>query len=449
MSHVVVVGHGPFRHSGASSLSAHGLRSWHVARTLEQDGHAVTLVALRSAHTEDWPAARVTRSVEHGIDVMDVSEHLPRERGAWLRDALPRPDAYVGVGLDGCAAATALCGETPVFADLNGAPFAEAQVKAAAVGHARWTAGVHARFVSVLERADRFGACSPLHRGALIGQLGLVGRLGAAETGEELVHVMPNGLCAEELDALSVPARAHDGFVLLLSGGFNTWFDEDMAHRVITRALGAHPGLRVRVLGGGIEGHYTAGFRRFDEKVRTGAHADRVEFLGWVPASALPDHYAGADAALLCDRPGYEGELGARTRVLDWLAAGLPVVMTRLSAISVELECEGAALTASPGDDAALAEHVRRLISSPDQTRDMRSLARASAERRNVATLMAPLCRFVRDPVRLAPAMPLPRRLSLLAQFRARATEAGWSAAVRDTGRWLQRRLESVPGGGR
>lgn len=444
MSRVVVVGHGPARHSGASTLSAHALRSWHVARVLAREGHAVRLVAIRSAHTERWPDSRVRRSEAQGVRVLDISEHLPRERGGWLRRELAseRADVWVGVGLDGCAAAAALVGETPLFADLNGAPFAEAQAKAQAVGHAHWSGAVHDRVEAVLARADRFSACSSLHRGALIGQLGMAGRLGAQNAGTELVHVMPNGLDADELAALRVPPRAHDGFVLLMSGGFNTWFDEDTALQVIERVLDAHPAVRVRVLGGGIEGHYTEGFERFDARVRTGPHASRIERLGWVPADTLPELYASADAAFLCDRPGYEGELGARTRVLDWLAAGLPVVMTRLSEISRELESEGAALTAEPGRAQALAEHVGSLVCSREKARSMGRAARAAAERRTVDRLLAPLAAFVREPVRASAATSRANRLSRVAQFRARAIEAGWPAAVRDAGRWMVRRLD-------
>jgi glycosyltransferase involved in cell wall biosynthesis len=62
-------------------------------------------------------------------------------------------------------------------------------------------------------------------------------------------------------------------------------------------------------------------------------------------------------------------------------AAGVPAIGTRLNAVPEIVEDGRTGLLVPPGDEAALADALRRLVHSPELRREMGTAARARAER--------------------------------------------------------------------
>lgn len=387
MTRVAMFGLGPMRWEQSTRLFALPLRTWHFAATLARDRHQVVLFSMRTAAFEGWPPEKVTRVERDGVVVYSLSEHLLHERPDWVRAQLQElsPECIVGVNRDPAALAANFADELPFWADINGDPMAEAQAKAEVVGSDAWTPEFYRRFVPVLMRADRFSTCSNPQRAALIGQLAMIGRLTGPNASADLVHAVPNSIDDGELARFSAierrPRNPDDPFVLLWSGGYNTWCDPDLLYEAVDRAMTESPALRFVSTGGAIEGHYTDGFDRFRARVAASGHADRYHFAGWVQTAELPAYYADAHAAVLTDRFGYEGLLGARTRMLDWLAAGLPVVSTRLSEISHDVEREGAGLCSPCGDVDAMVDNILRLVREPELAVTYGEAGRAYARR--------------------------------------------------------------------
>ncbi len=375
MSRVVVFGHGPMRWETSNRLFALALRTWHFASTLARGGHDVLLFAIRGHAFEGWPHDKVARVQRGRVSVWSVSEHLCHERGDFIRERIDAfaPDCLVGVNRDPAAIAVNFAEQRPFWADINGDPMAEAQVKAASLG-ANWNINEWYRtLVPVLARADRFSTCSRAQRHALIAQLGMLGRLTAKNDGYDFVSAIPNSIDDEELDLLGrlprVPRSPGEPFTVLWSGGYNTWTEPDVLFEALELAMDDAPELRFVSTGGGIAGHHTDAYQRFETRVARSRHKKRYELAGWVQTAELPAYYAGAHAAILVDRFSYEGTLGARTRMLDWLAAGLPIVSTRLSEISLDVERAGAAILADCGDARGLAEGLLELCRDPAAAR--------------------------------------------------------------------------------
>lgn len=457
MSRVVVFGIGPMRWEQSTRLFALPLRTWHVASTLARDGHEVLLFSMRTSAFEGWPPEKVTLVERGGVRVYSVSEHLVYERPDWLEAKIRAfaPDCVIGVNKDPASAAVGFVGELPFWADVNGDPMAEAQSKAQATGTDLLTGEFYRRFLPVLMRADAFSTCSGAQRAALIGQLSMIGRLTAKNAGYELVHAIPNSIGDEDLRLLSAierrPRRPDEPFVVLWSGGYNTWCDPALLFDVLERAMREEPLLRFVSTGGAIGGHYDDGYEAFRARVARSPHADRYHLAGWVQTAELPAYYGDAHAAILTDRFGYEGALGARTRMLDWLAAGLPIVCTRLSEISHELEREGAALCAECGDAEGLAAHVVRLARDPELAVSMGELGRRHvASRLRAGPTLRALRAWASAPARApdgerrlalpsheAPANELG---SLARQLAARTKESGLRAGLADVRRFAARR---------
>jgi len=78
------------------------------------------------------------------------------------------------------------------------------------------------------------------------------------------------------------------------------------------------------------------------------------------PTLDIAPWYRAADAMVMCSRT----ESAPRV-VLEALAAALPIVATRVAGVPAQLGDSGAALFYSPGDVAALADHLSRIASSP------------------------------------------------------------------------------------
>jgi glycosyltransferase involved in cell wall biosynthesis len=322
----------------------------------------------------------------------------------------------VGVNITAAAIAVEFANQLPFWADVNGDPLVEGQAQAFVYGSDANLGGFRRLLLPVLRRADRLSTCSQRQRFALIGQLGIAGRLTSRTDGYEFVEPIPNSLDEDEISMLGSLKRrqrsATDPFVLLWSGGYNNWADVDTLFRALDMSMRADQRLRFVSLGGSIDGHAERTYDSFLTHVRTSPLKDRFRFEGWVPSSRLPHYYEHTDAAILVDRRNYEGLLGARTRALDWLAAGIPVIMTRLSEISESLDARGLALTARCGDVDGLAQAILRLVRDPGLARRMGQQARDYARQRLSAQLvLEPVLNWVDAPVRAPDRKGTPGRI--------------------------------------
>ena len=448
MSRILVVGIGVPGFVAAQRHAGPGLRAAHLASTIAAEGHSVLLLAVLDGHeaapvvagraTQD--AARVGLEFTSERDLMSAAMRRRIEEFA--------PDAVVGVTVYAAALAVRLHLGLPLWADVFGDLMAEAQAKAARTGNDWSLVHFWTLLEIVLEGADRFSAVSVAQSHALIGQLGLAGRLSSRTAGDEMVATIP---CAAECpaeaadrDAASLDRDAArrdlgfglDEFVLLVSGGVNTWCDVETLCRGLEDAMSADPRLRLVVTGGPIPGHdeashaaLLAGLRAIDAPPhgsRGGAVADvaggsgaiaaprvsllgsprasvlgrpRVSVLGWIESTRLAAVYAACDLALHIERPLYERLLGGENRVVEWLAHGLPVVTTGLSETGKELLAAGLALACRPGDARDLARTLRDAAPRRAELADTGRRGRDWVEaHRGPALTASPLLRWCADP---------------------------------------------------
>ena len=360
MSRVLLVGMGVPGLVAARRHAGPGLRSAHFASALAAEGHEVLLLAVL-AQDEVAPDPDAGTAASPNIEFTTERELL----SAAMRARIARfaPEAVVGVTVYGAALAARLGLDVPLWADAFGDIMAEAQAKAAR--HSNDWSIVHfwTLLRGVLEAADRFSAVSVAQSHALVGQLGLAGRLTCRTAEENLVAVIP--CAAGETVGAGDRAAARrelgfgeDDFVLLASGGVNTWCDVETLCRGVGEAMETEPRVHLLVTGGAIPGHDEASH----DALLSGLHAmprSRVHVLGWVDSTRLPGIYAAADLALHVERPLYERRLGAENRVVEWLAHGLACVTTAQSETGAALVAAGLALACRPREPGDLARVIR------------------------------------------------------------------------------------------
>jgi glycosyltransferase involved in cell wall biosynthesis len=89
-----------------------------------------------------------------------------------------------------------------------------------------------------------------------------------------------------------------------------------MAHLLVAGGLGPGPSPADR-----------ANFERFVARAKASPAASRIRFADWQPYPSRGALYAAARVAIVLTHPGPEDELAWRNRVVDAVAAGLPVIV--------------------------------------------------------------------------------------------------------------------------
>jgi glycosyltransferase involved in cell wall biosynthesis len=174
---------------------------------------------------------------------------------------------------------------------------------------------------------------------------------------------------------------------------------------------------------------------------RAGLLGTRVHVnAGWVPYEERGAWLADADLGVSAHRDGAEARYAHRTRILDYLWAGLPVVASRGDALAELVERERLGAVAEPGDVAAFAAACERALADAAGARQRIAALAPSLRWSAVAAPLVAWCEAAppRRPVHRGTA-----RRAALAQYRwalgETLGEEGVAAAARRVGRRLRR----------
>ncbi len=281
----------------------------------------------------------------------------------------------------------------------------------------RWEALRRARIEleHQLRRGDLFCCASPRQRDLWIGQLSAAGRLNPAtydaDPGlQKLIVEVPFGVQAEPPQRVApaikgvVPGIGVDDRVILWGGGVYNWFDPLTLVRAVAELHRSDPRVRLFFLG---MRHPNPDVPEMRVAAQTRALSDELGLTGsvvffneeWVPYERRAGYLLDADVGVSCHFQHVETEFSFRTRILDYLWAGLPVVCTQGDSFAALVQEHRAGVSVPPQDVSALVEALRRAI---DDGRDG-SFGRASAalaEEFSWARVLEPIVAFCRAPER-------------------------------------------------
>jgi glycosyltransferase involved in cell wall biosynthesis len=263
-------------------------------------------------------------------------------------------------------------------------------------------------------RGDWFVCANERQRDLYLGMLASWGRVNpttydADPTLRQLLDVLPFGLPAE-------PPRPGPGLrgvlpgvdqgdrLIVWNGGPWDWFDPPTAVRAMARLARAREDVRLVFMG---TRHPNPTVGEPPMAGRTRALADElglrdraVFFRDWTPYRERGAGLLEADAAISLHVPGVETRYASRTRLLDWIWAGLPGVVTAGDAIGDDLAGRGLAVAVPPGDEAAVADGLARLLDEPDARPRRRTAFAALAGELSWDRCVEPLARFLAAPWR-------------------------------------------------
>jgi glycosyltransferase involved in cell wall biosynthesis len=388
------------------NMAGPAIRAWNIALTLSGD-HEVRLISSRSAQlahpnfTTEYVAAggmgALAREeswaeviIIQGLGLVDYPVLL-RSRAVLILDA------YNIMPLE---------------------HLARAEDQSPADSHIR---ALHATRVQnqALECADFILASSDRQRDYYLGVLGTLGRITpqttrADESLRSLVGVAPFGITddvpqlgqarARETVRELMPHLSTSDKLLLWGGGVYQWFDPEIVVRAVMRLATEHPSIRLLFMGLAHPGA-PIGAHALTERLRRLAReldpaAQHIFFNEqWVPYSERGAFFEAADVGVTTHFDTVETRFSYRTRVLDYLWAGLPVVTTRGDVLADEVEREGIGLAVPARNEAALVEALEIALFNSAKSDEFRSRALAVREEHVWSRTLAPLREFVADPV--------------------------------------------------
>jgi len=135
-------------------------------------------------------------------------------------------------------------------------------------------------------------------------------------------EVMPNGVDWERFASAREQAVSSKRIVYV--GHVAWWSGLELIIKSLVPVFGRYPDARLEIIGGGQPG-YLAELERVADACGIG---DRVEFLGSQPYEKLPELLAGAAVGLANSEPSPYRVYACPLKVMEYMAAGVPVVAT-------------------------------------------------------------------------------------------------------------------------
>ncbi len=267
-----------------------------------------------------------------------------------------------------------------------------------------------------LARGDFFVCASDKQRDLWLGFLASLGRVNPKTYDDDptlrrLIDVVPFGL-PDDPPVHSrptlrgvVPGIEPDDDVVIWGGGLYDWFDPLTLVRAIDKVRVARPRVRLYFLGTRhpkpdiVESSVAAEARGMADTLGlTGAHVFFNE--GWVAYDDRQNYLMEADVGVSLHFEHIETSYSFRTRILDYLWTGLPIVATAGDGFADIISAEGIG-TVVPGEDVnAVAGALVAILSDPRAREASRARAAQVAARFRWSVLLAPLVAFCAEPRR-------------------------------------------------
>ncbi len=264
-----------------------------------------------------------------------------------------------------------------------------------------------------LARADFMLCASEKQRDFWLGQLAAVSRINplnydADPSLRKLLDVAPFGVsdlpARQTRHAIKgeVPGIAADDQVIIWGGGIYNWFDPLTLIRAVAELVERHPKLRLYFLGVKHPNPHVPAMRIAGEAMRlsdelglTGRH---VFFnTGWVEYDDRMNYLLDADLGVSTHFEHIETAFSFRTRILDYLWAGLPIVATDGDTFAPIIRDNGLGAVVPPEDAGALATAIEAVLFS-EEREEIGERVEAFGRTHTWSLMLRPLIEFCSAP---------------------------------------------------
>jgi glycosyltransferase involved in cell wall biosynthesis len=379
-------------------MAGPAIRVWNIAITLKGDGHDVRVVTTTRADRPDAPFELFA------VPAGDDRAFRTHER--WAEVVV-----FQGYGMSQFPALRG--SDRYLVADVYDPMHLEMLEQGRELPSATWDLRVAAARDALddqLRRADLILCASERQRLFYLGHLAALGRINPATYADDpdlrgLLDLMPFGLDPVAPVAGSalrgvVPGIGGDAKVLIWGGGVYSWFDPLSLIRAVATLSADRDDIRLFFLGTRHPGVEEMGIVReaFDLARELGVEGTRVVFNDtWVPYSERGAYLLEADAGVSTHHVHVETTFAFRTRILDYLWAGLPMVVTDGDGFADLVRQEGLGVVVPPNDVEALAAAIGEVL-QPARAAEFRANVERIRDGFAWPVALGALRRFVADP---------------------------------------------------
>jgi glycosyltransferase involved in cell wall biosynthesis len=389
---IFLLGMSPMPFENDRKVYGTGIRTWQLAEPLIKNGHSLCICnyAIPSAYPEDF-SSRFLKDFkfdtpEHNGPKLEFEYNILSkpdfENLKTLSGLLKEfePDCVIGSTFyPSCIAARLLNGlekKLPFWADLFGHVMAEAQARAYMDDDDGCLFHYWNSEYTVITSADIFSCVSRRQEYALVGELGAVGRLNKYTSGYDFSTVIPCGMPQTDFKHKKNVIRGFnnitdDDFVVLWTGGYNTWTDIETLFKGLEIAISKSNRIKFVSTGGEIPEQDMNTYPRFLKMIADSKFKDNFIMNGWIAGEDVPSYYFEADIGINIDKDIYEVKLGSKSRILDWMRAGLCVLSSNVCELTEIMQNEKAGYTFLPQNPEDLAEKILYLASDPAAVKKM------------------------------------------------------------------------------
>jgi GT2 family glycosyltransferase/glycosyltransferase involved in cell wall biosynthesis len=380
-------------------LAGPAIRAWNMAAALARENEVV-LLTLSGAEAVDAPFR-----IEH-VAPGDDRGFAPLE--AWA-------DVIVFQGHAMSVFEGLRTSQKILVADIYDPMHLEQLEQSRELGEATWTMQVSDAtdvLNEQLERADFLLCASDRQRHFYLGQLAALGRLNPQTYRDDpdltgLLAVVPFGLPSDPVEHVRPvlkgvhPGIGRDDKLVLWGGGLYNWFDPLTLIRAMGKLAAKHPEVRLFFQG---TKHPHPGVPEMEIVAKSRALADGLGLLdkivffneSWVEYSDRQNYLAEADAGVSTHHAHVETTFSFRTRILDYLWGGLPMVVTEGDHFADLVDRAGLGIAVPADDEAALAAALEAMLFDADAAQAARANIAVVREEYRWDVVLRPLVEFVR-----------------------------------------------------
>ncbi len=187
------------------------------------------------------------------------------------------------------------------------------------------------------------------------------------------IHVIPNGVDPERFPSglQSQIPRPPGTFTVGFVGTLKAWHGLDILLDAFARFHGRQPAARLLIVGNGPE------YEKLTAEIAARGLGAVVHFTGGVDAAEIPRWLACMDAAV-APYPALGNFYFSPLKVYEYMAARVPVVVSRIGQLEKLIVPEVNGLLVPPGDAGALAAALERLLLDPKLGRRLAEAGRAT-----------------------------------------------------------------------
>lgn len=266
----------------------------------------------------------------------------------------------------------------------------------------------------LLQRGDFFFCASEKQRDFWLGMLAANGRINPHtylddRTLRRLIDVIPFGLPPEPpRHKRQVLRGVHNNIapqdrIILWGGGVWEWFDPLTAIRAVAKVIESRPEVKLFFMGTrhpNVED--VPPMRRCAQAVELarnlGLYGNHVFFNNWVPYEDRGNYLLESDIGISLHFDCLETRLALRTRILDYIWAGLPIVTTRGDAMSQLVQRHNLGKVVGYEDVEQVAAALLELLSVPNLREAYRARFEEVAGQWRWDRIIRPLEEFCRHP---------------------------------------------------